>query len=261
MSNSESRLDHVARRTFLKRTAQLGAVLMVPGLAACGSSDKDAFSSTTTKASSDGSAAGAATSIAGAATTKAGSATTKAGSLGTGTTKTTGTTKAAAKAAPPPGPALTDTAKLTVDFTYAATAGGGRVHNPYIAVWLENEAGELLTTISLWIANTGKGLRYVRELSRWYPADTARVAAGGADAIDAISSATRVAGDYSVVWNGKDLDGTRLTQGTYYLCIEAAREHGPYELIREKITLGTAPLSLELTPKGELTKAKATFVA
>ncbi|MGD9796316.1 MAG: DUF2271 domain-containing protein [Acidimicrobiia bacterium] len=248
MSNSESRLDHVARRTFLKRTAQLGAVLMVPGLAACGSSDKDAFSSTTTKASSNG-----------AATT--GSATTTAGSAATATTKATASTTAASKSAPPAGPPLTDAAKLTVDFTYAATGGGGRVQNPYIAVWLENEAEDLLTTISLWIANTPKGLKYVRELSRWYNAENERVSAGGTDAIDTISSATRVAGDYSVVWDGTDLDGARLTQGTYYLCIEASREHGPYELIREKITLGTEPLSLDLTPNGELTKAKATFVA
>jgi hypothetical protein len=43
------------------------------------------------------------------------------------------------------------------------------------------------------------------------------------------------------------------------VCIEAAREHGPYELIRESITLGTRPMQKSLADKGELTAASVAF--
>ncbi|MEZ5256334.1 MAG: DUF2271 domain-containing protein [Ilumatobacteraceae bacterium] len=67
------------------------------------------------------------------------------------------------------------------------------------------------------------------------------------------------AGDYSVSWNGTSYDGTLVPQGTYYLCIEAAREHGPYELIREPITVGAEGFSQTFAPVNELTAVAVTY--
>jgi hypothetical protein len=114
-------------------------------------------------------------------------------------------------------------------------------------------------TVSLWIEQR-KGQRYWTELTRWYREDSKRVTAGGAATAQTITGATRTAGDYNVAWTGARYDGSRAAQGTYYVCIEAAREHGPYELIREPLTLGTTKLDQPLTPKGELTAASASYV-
>lgn len=39
------------------------------------------------------------------------------------------------------------------------------------------------------------------------------------------------------------------------MCIEAAREHGPYSLVRGQVTLGDGDVTTELTPDGELSDA------
>jgi hypothetical protein len=217
MASPSSRFDDVTRRAFMKRSFLAGALVLVPGLAACGTSDEDVFAS------------------------------------GTGPADTSPADTAAAS-----GSAFPEGAELVIDFTFAADSGG-RVQNPYIAVWIENEAEELVQTISLWM-KSGNGLEWLPDLKRWYSVDQDRVDAGGTDMVDTISSATRVAGDYSVVWDGTDTTGAPVAQGTYHVCIEAAREHGPYELIREAVTIGTSAFSTELDPDGELTAASVSFV-
>ena len=111
-------------------------------------------------------------------------------------------------------------AELVVDFTYTAegTSGGG-VKNPYVAVWVEDRAGELVATIALWFLQSEKGPKWLSDLRRWATVD-------GSDAtIDAISSATRRPGEYSVLWDGTDTDGNLVAQGDYYIAIESSREH------------------------------------
>lgn len=45
------------------------------------------------------------------------------------------------------------------------------------------------------------------------------------------------------------------------LCVEAAREHGPSELVRELVTIGTSHLSKQLTATGELTAVAVELLA
>ena len=66
-------------------------------------------------------------------------------------------------------------------------------------------------------------------------------------------------GAYSVVWDGSLVAGGRATEGDYFVCIEAAREHGPYELIREQMTLGAAATSATFPDNGELSAASAAY--
>lgn len=240
MSSPEPRFVRVSRRAFLARSAAVGGLLVVPALA-CSNTDADVFasaSSTTTTAAAGTVAPG---SSAPSGTTRAPSATSS--STTSTTTSTTGATGSGATF--PAG------AELVVRFTFAAT-GGGRVNNPYIAVWVEDPEGNLVDTISLWFEH-GKGVRWLPDLRRWYAASD-----NGADTT--MSGATRAAGTYQVAWDGTDLDGRPVPAGDYVLHIEAAREHGPYELVTGDLAIGDEPFQVTLAPSGELTAASAELV-
>lgn len=231
MPSDESRYEQISRRAFLRRTAAVGLAAAVPSalLAACGS-DADTFASTVTTA-------------AGATATTGGAATTTSGATSTTTTAAPSTTTAT-------GASLPDGAELTVDFTYdAGSSSRGPVRNPYVAVWVEDGAGDLVATIALWFLQSQEGVRWLNELRRWATVD------GSNATIDVISSATRAPGEYRVVWDGTTADGSRVAQGDYYIAIEAAREHGPYSLIREPIALGAEAFTAALTPEGEIADA------
>jgi hypothetical protein len=230
MPNERSRYELVSRRALLKGAAVAGTLAFAPGLA-CAKDDKDTFSSTSATT-----AAPTTTAAAGSTTAAAKSSTTQAAATG--------------------GATLPASSKMAITFTFSPT-GGSRILNPYVAVWIEDASGALVRTIGLWIK--ADKTKYVNELKRWYTVDRARIAKGGTDTMASISSATKVAGAYSVVWDAKDDKGALVAPGAYFVCIEAAREHGPYELIREQLTLGTAPLTKTLADSGELTGASAAF--
>lgn len=225
-SNNNSRLEEVSRRAFLKRSALLGTALIVPSalIAACGDDD-DAFASATTSE---------------ATTTTAAVASTTTGSEGSTTTTAGGSA------------AIPTSARMAIDFTYSPT-NSNRAANPYIAAWIEDTEGDLVVTVGLWLLQSQKGLRWVDELLRWNSVD------GSSTTIDTISSATRTPGDYSLLWDGVDMDGLLVAVGDYYVCIESAREHGPYSLIREQLTLGDESFDLVLPADGELTNASVSY--
>lgn len=220
----QSRYSAVSRRAFLAG-ASLAAVT---GLAACAN---DSALRTT-------------------ATPTAGATPTKAPTAGS-TASSTSSAAVATGASVPSG------AAATIAFTYTAAAststsqggrgggGGGAVRNPYIAVWVEDAAGALVRTVSLWHLQ-GDNDRWLAELRRWY-----QVAGGD----DTGSSATRVAGSYTVRWDGTGLTGAKVPAGGYVVCLEASREHGPYSLIRHEVTLSAQALTDTLPANGELSAA------
>lgn len=240
MDEPESRFELVSRRALLKRTLILGTVVAVPGLGCSGSGDKLAT------------AAGTDTGAAATGATPTTTAKTATGASGTASS----TTKAATTA--PAGPALPTGAQLKIDFTYTASATGGRINNPYVAVWLEDASGALVRTVAVWYK--AREAKYLQDLRRWYTDNRTAVGKGGTDGATTASGATRLPGAYSLTWDGKTDAGAAAAQGDYFICIEAAREKGPYELIREQITLGTAKFDKALTPNGELTAAAVSFV-
>lgn len=140
--------------------------------------------------------------------------------------------------------AFPGTEELVIGFTYTAADSGGRIRNPYVAVWIEDISGASLRTLQL-SYQSGKGLRWLPNLRRWYQADQVRQISGGTDLLGTISSATRLpalrdlAGAYSVAWNGLDDRGGAIAVGDYVLCVEAAREKGPYSLLKEKFAVGS----------------------
>lgn len=135
---------------------------------------------------------------------------------------------------------------MQIAFTYTAASGGmgpgGMVRNPYIAVWIENSAGELVKTVSLWHLQNGQD-RWLSELSQWYQA---------AQGVETNSSATRAPGSYTVVWDLTDNDGAAVAKGTYAIFIEALREHGSHSLVTGQVAVKGAAINQTLDDNTEL---------
>ena len=115
-----------------------------------------------------------------------------------------------------------------------------RVHRPYVAVTVEDARGNPVRTISLWV-NKSRGDRWIPDLHRWWRNERERQRASGGDLVATASSATRPAGVYSVTWNGRDDKGQLVELGEYFVCIEANRQNGTYQLLRAPFTFGAAP--------------------
>src|SRR5437764_12862320 len=148
-------------------------------------------------------------------------------------------------------PKWDDHFELAVDFEIAAQEGF-RYHRPYVAVWMEDPSGRRVRTLSLWVNTSGRGPRYIRELRRWASGERDLEDAGGSDLVATMSSATRLPGQYTVTWNGRDDRGNVVEQGPYRVVIEAAREHGSYQLMQQDLTLGAKPVAADLPGNEEI---------
>jgi len=142
--------------------------------------------------------------------------------------------------------------EVAVDVTIA-TIEGARVHRPYVAVYIEDEAGKVLRTLSLWVQTERRGPRWIPDLRRWW---------AGSDhdkLVTTVSSATRSAGKYSLAWDGKDDAGKLLNQGKFTVCIEAAREHGTYQLIKKEIEIGKKTFNVKVDGNTEIESANIEY--
>jgi hypothetical protein len=142
---------------------------------------------------------------------------------------------------------------MAIAFTYEQQSGGKNVP-PYIAVWIEDGGGNLVATVELWYQQYGRGERWLPDLRRWYSVDQQRQAGGGADDVAAVSGPTRDAGSFRVAWDGT-VNGTPAPAGSYFVCIESARERGPYSLIRQTVNLSGSSVQQSLGRDGELVDA------
>ena len=217
-----SRFAVVSRRSAL--TGALGAALLA--VAGC-SNDDSALSGTTSGTTGPATTPSASTGSPSAASSSASSTKAKAGS------------------------SLPAAAKLSVSFTFAAASGGGPMRNPYVAVWIEDAAGELVKTVALWHEDRGGQDRWLSEMKAF--------SALGATDAQTVSSATRQPGTYTVEWDGSTAQGGRASAATYQLFIEAAREHGPYEILQQAVSLGSKAAAFTITPSGELAGASAKY--
>ncbi len=88
---------------------------------------------------------------------------------------------------------------------------------PYLALWIEDANGKLVTTLAVW----GNERKYLRDLTAWW-----RIAGNDAALVKSVTRATRPVGKYSFTWDGTDQAGKPVPQGKYTLNIETAFEHG-----------------------------------
>ena len=155
-------------------------------------------------------------------------------------------------------PKWDDHFELAVDLEIAPQEGF-RYHRPYVAVWVEDANGRPVRTLSAWVNTSGRGPRYIRELRRWFSMERQQEDAGGPDLITTVSSATRLPGQYTVTWNGRDDRGNVVDQGNYRVFIEAAREHGSYQLMQQDLTLGAKPVAADLGSNEEIGRARVEY--
>lgn len=139
-----------------------------------------------------------------------------------------------------------------------AQPGGGRARRPYVAVWIETPAGQPVRTLALWVQNHGRGPRWIQDLRRWYRGERERQASG-AGLVAAVSSPTRASGAYTVTWNGRDDAGQPVEQGEYAVCVEAAREHGTYQLARQAFIFTARPFRAEIGGNAEISRVAVDF--
>ncbi|HET7187609.1 MAG TPA: DUF2271 domain-containing protein, partial [Gemmatimonadaceae bacterium] len=79
------------------------------------------------------------------------------------------------------------------------------------------------------------------------------------DLVATVSSATRLPGQYSLSWNGRDDRGNVVNQGSYRVVIEAAREHGSYQLMQQELTMTTKPVAADLPGNEEIGRARVEY--
>jgi thiamine biosynthesis lipoprotein ApbE len=94
-----------------------------------------------------------------------------------------------------------------------------RYRKPYVAVWVENDKGKAIRTLSVW----GNAPKYLKDLNDWW-----KIGKNDSDLVKAVTRATRGPGKYELAWDGKDDKGVALPQGTYTVRVEVHREFGAH---------------------------------
>lgn len=142
--------------------------------------------------------------------------------------------------------------KLNVSLELARFEGTFR--RPFVAVWVENSDKESVRTLAVWYNKP----RWLPDLKRWYSKNQAVVRDW--NVMGTVSSATRSAGRYTLSWDGLDDKGNPVPQGTYTIYLEAAREHGTYQLIKQEINWNNKLVHFEMKGGVEITAATLDIV-
>ncbi len=130
----------------------------------------------------------------------------------------------------------------------------GFVKRPYVAVWVEDENHAAVRTISVWHGRD----RYLPELKSWY-LKYREAYNTDKNFNNSVTSATRSAGKYKLKWDGQDDKGNFVKPGKYIIKIEASREHGTYQLIRQEIDLDETPKLINLAGNIEIASASLDY--
>jgi hypothetical protein len=118
----------------------------------------------------------------------------------------------------------------------------GRAKRPYLAVWIEDADHFPVRTIALWMEKA----KYLNEMKAWYKGDRLRAMAEGKEITRSVSSATRSPGKYTLNWDGKDNAGKPVKPGKYTVLIEATREHGTDQTLRQEMDFTGTPKQVAL---------------
>jgi FAD:protein FMN transferase len=130
----------------------------------------------------------------------------------------------------------------------------GFAKRPYVAVWVEDENHAPVRTIAIWHERD----RYLPELKSWY-LKYREIYNTDKNVLGTVSSATRSAGKYSMKWDGKDDKGNLVKPGKYTIKIEATREHGTYQLMRQEVDLNETPQLINLPGNLEISSVSLDY--
>lgn len=154
-----------------------------------------------------------------------------------------------------------DEFELVVDFEINAPEGEGtQYRRPYVAIWAEDQAGNPVRNILLWVSQGGAGpFQWLPDLKRWRRADSIRKKTDKREMVFVMSRPTRAPGRYKTVWDGKDDLGKPVPPGEYTVYIEAVREHGTYQSMRAKLTIADQPFSEDVKGNVEIKSATISY--
>mgnify|MGYP000632668302 FL=1 len=138
--------------------------------------------------------------------------------------------------------------ELLINVELADLGGGAR--RPYVAVWVEDEQHKPVRRLALWYRKPRwlPDLRSFSDAQREVPID-----------LMSIASATRSAGNYSLIWDGKNDKGEYVALGNYTVYIEAAREHGTYQLMKQTMKFDGKAKSQALSGNEEVSGANLVY--
>ena len=137
--------------------------------------------------------------------------------------------------------------ELTVTVEIPQTQGFG-ARRPYVAIWIEDKDRFPVRTLAVLFEKT----RWLNELRAWYRDDRLRAMSEGTEILSSVTSATRSPGKYTFKWEGQDNSGKPVKAGKYTVLVEAAREHGGYNLVRQEINFNGEPTQAQAPANGEL---------
>ncbi len=60
-------------------------------------------------------------------------------------------------------------------------------------------------------------------------------------------------------WDGHNDRKVWVDRSDYYICVELAREHGPYPLVRQKVSLGRTAFKQTLGSDGEIEEVSVEY--
>jgi len=140
----------------------------------------------------------------------------------------------------------------TLDINFELARFEGRARRPFVAVWIEDENHKPVRRIAVWYNKP----RWLPDLRSWFAAK--REAEFD---VASVTSATRGAGQYTLVWDGKNDAGEYVPLGKYTVFIEAAREHGTYQLIKQEMKFNGKSTSQTLPGGEEMTAASLVYKA
>ena len=75
--------------------------------------------------------------------------------------------------------------------------------------------------------------------------------------MDARTGATKGPGEYRLVWNGQDNQGVDVAPGKYVLVVEAARENGGRNMVKQAFDWNGSAVNFSIAAGSELGEIKA----
>ena len=124
-------------------------------------------------------------------------------------------------AAPPKNPWPGDH-RVTLEFTLVNSTGKRKFKRHYTAAWVENERGDVVKLLALWAKR--KELKHVKDLDAFWDAWSAD---HEYDDLKAVARPSRPPGNYTLEWDGTDMEGKPVGAGTYRVNVDINREDGP----------------------------------
>ena len=130
----------------------------------------------------------------------------------------------------------------------------GFARRPFVAIWIVDSNNETVKNIALWFNKP----RWLPDLKEWYHQNYQNYSTLP-QGVFSISSATRPAGNYTFKWDGKNEKGELVKQGKYTVYIEAAREHGTYQIMKQEFNANEKEQAYNLTGNTEIANATVLY--